>query len=77
MMGYFADSSNNNRVTYNTFKENRLSAVFTGCTTNIWDHNYWNRPRLLPKPILGYKTVGKIPVPWVNFDRNPAKQPIN
>jgi hypothetical protein len=51
--------------------------------------NYWFQPRFLPKPIFGL--VGKIsiilsillgelipiPLPWVLFDYNPAKQPYD
>lgn len=70
-------SSNNNTIKNNNFKRNLLSAIFIDCSKTNWNHNYWNRPRLFPKPIFGIKTVGKIPIPWVNFDRNPAKQPIN
>jgi len=70
-----SDSSNNNEITYNTFRKNLLSAVFIGCVTNTWNHNYWNRPRVLPKTIVGLRRVGKVSVPWINFDLHPAKTP--
>jgi len=69
-------SSDYNKIMYNNFKWNLLPATFIGCTKNTWYKNYWNRPRLLPKPIFGYKLVGKVPIPCIDFDRNPAKNPI-
>lgn len=72
------NSSDGNTIRYNNFKKNfPITAVFNGCSTNTWDHNYWNRPRILPKPIIGYKTIGKVPIPWINIDRHPAKQPYD
>lgn len=70
-------SSNNNEIQYNIFKKNLISALFFDCTKNNWNNNYWNRPRILPKPIIGFKLVGKIPIPWVDLDRHPAKQPVS
>lgn len=69
-------SSDYNKIMYNNFKWNLLPATFIGCTKNTWYKNYWNRPRLLPKPIFGYKLVGEVPIPCIDFDRNPAKNPI-
>jgi hypothetical protein len=31
-------------------------------------HNYWDQPRILPKPIFGY-------LPFVQFDWLPAREP--
>lgn len=42
---------------------------------NTWNQNYWNRTRLLPKPIFGKITIGFIPIPWINFDWHPATEP--
>ena len=49
---------------------------------DLWDGNYWNRPRLLPKPIFGIKFIKltenrSIPFPWINFDWNPAQEPYD
>jgi len=45
-------------------------------STIKWDGNYWNRPRLLPKPILG-----RLPpsgnIPWFHFDLHPAQEPYD
>lgn len=68
--------SEGNNIKNNTFKKNLISAAFFDCKNNYWDHNYWNRARLLPKIIFGYKTMlDKIPIPWLNVDKHPAKQP--
>lgn len=70
-------SSNYNIIENNHFSRCLLPAVFTDCKENYWNHNYWNRPRLLPKTIKGLRTVGKIPVPWINLDLHPALKPYN
>jgi len=45
-------------------------------STIKWDGNYWNKPRSLPKPILGqFPPIGMMP--WVQFDWHPAKEPYN
>jgi len=75
IVGINLRKSENNNISRNILSKNIFSALFSGCKKNIWNNNYWNRPRILPKPIFGFKTVGKIPIPWINFDRNPARQP--
>jgi parallel beta-helix repeat protein len=41
-----------------------------------WDGNYWDRPRSIPKPILGRMgPSGRIP--WIHFDLNPAEEPYD
>lgn len=46
---------------------------------NYWNENYWNRPRIFPKPIIGFilfdTEIGSVLIPWVTFDWNPAKEP--
>jgi len=54
---------------------------------NIWKNNYWGKPRIFPKPILGLKqTHFYYPtpfgilwffIPWLRFDWHPARQPYN
>lgn len=43
----------------------------------IWENNYWGKPRLLPKAILGFRMIlGGIPIPLrVQFDWRPALKP--
>jgi len=68
--------SEGNKVINNTFRKNILSATFIDCKQNFWFNNYWNKPRILPKTIIGFKMLGKIPFPfWLNFDKNPALEP--
>jgi parallel beta-helix repeat protein len=61
-----------------------LGEGFQNKITKIkWKNNYWNRPRLFPKLILGSIVFQKNPqspiiiIPWINFDWNPAKVPYN
>jgi parallel beta-helix repeat protein len=45
---------------------------------NKWNGNYWNRPRLIPKPILGKIEKAELhylSFRWYNIDWNPAKDP--
>jgi len=67
-----------NKITYNTFMNNTQHAFFSDCIYNIWDYNFWGRPRLLPYPIFGYLWYGKLlHVPWVNIDWHPAQEPYD
>ena len=43
----------------------------------VWSENYWGRPRILPKPIFGIMVIGSVPIPWFNFDWNPAQEPYD
>ena len=74
---YILRHSKDNTITYNTFKKNTFSAIFTDLTKNKWDHNYWNRLRISPKIIFGFKMINKLPIIpcWINVDWHPAKQP--
>jgi len=59
--------ANKNNFIRNNFEGNKLN-VFGQISHNHWLHNYWDRPRLLPKPIFGY-------LPILQFDWLPAQQP--
>ena len=72
---YLSKSSNDNCFKYNNIQGNLISAIFFGCTKNCWYKNYWNRPRLLPKAVKGIRNIGKLPIPWVNFDFKPSLKP--
>lgn len=65
-----------NRIKQNNFINNVRQAGFDqnlGFTAgNHWAQNYWNRPRILPFPIVG--TVFVI-MSWVQFDWHPAMKP--
>jgi len=69
--------SNDNKIQNNTFKKDNIPAIFYNCKNNFWYNNYWNRPRFLPKTIIGLNFLfGKIPIPSFDFDKKPAKKPI-
>jgi len=69
---YLSDSPSNN-INYNNFYQNIVDASFNSAFVgNDWNYNYWNRPRILPKPIIG--TIYYY-IPWLNFDWFPAKEP--
>lgn len=65
-------SSEGNVMKGNVFQKNVISALFFDCTQNYWNGNYWNHPRVFPKPILGFLKVTTIPRLTLNFDRHPA-----
>ncbi len=65
-------SSEGNIIKNNIFKRNLLSVCFIDCSQNFWMNNFWNRPRMMPKPVLGFRYFGILPVPWLNFDMHPA-----
>jgi parallel beta-helix repeat protein len=71
-IGLQLELSEGNIIKNNTFAKNLLAAIFTDCSSNTWNGNYWNRPRILPKLIYGYRTFGNLPVPWMNLDLNPS-----
>ena len=62
-----------NFILKNNFINNTLSASFEFGLLNWWSRNYWDRPRLLPKPIFG----SIVDIPWINFDWRPALKPYD
>lgn len=76
---YLRYSSNDNKIEYNTFQNNFRDVYFQD-SSNSWNHNYWSRPKVLPKLILGGKTIppiGGYVLPWLEFDWHPAQEPYN
>jgi parallel beta-helix repeat protein len=75
---YFKDSSQN-IITKNTLKNDKFNADFVTHTLlhsgNSWRSNYWERPRLLPYPVLGTYKVNNTPHPWIAFDWTPLRSP--
>jgi parallel beta-helix repeat protein len=55
------------RIENNTFAFNIVSALFINCYSR-WSGNYWGRPRILPRPIVG--TI--LHIPMIQFDWNPS-----
>jgi parallel beta-helix repeat protein len=67
-----------NIIINNSIERCSYAAMSMGLTNNYWYHNYWNRPRILPKPIFAYKMFLKgISIPYLitDIDWNPAKKP--
>jgi parallel beta-helix repeat protein len=68
-----------NSVKRNNFINNDLHAQFIygipilQRLTNIWFGNYWDKPRLLPYPILGLLVL----LPIIQFDWRPALKPYD
>jgi parallel beta-helix repeat protein len=63
-------------VTNNNFIANGRNAIFYNTKfiwmySNRWKGNYWDRPRILPYPILGQMFL----LPWIQFDWRPALTP--
>jgi len=74
IFGIFFTNSYCNKIISNNFIKNIIKAFFI-FGHNTWNENYWNRPRILPKPIFGIIIKGFLPIPWLNFDKNPAFRP--
>jgi len=77
--------SGSNTIIKNNFIDNKIHHAFFGIYSvpckNTWMQNYWNRPRLLPKIIFGMREIRLnsyiIPIPWIEFDWNPAQEPYD
>jgi len=81
-----------NTIIKNNFLDNNVDAFFKYPIKNIlskknlWRQNYWNEPRLLPKPIRGQiwrRISSNVPpfytihLPWFNIDWRPALKPYD
>jgi parallel beta-helix repeat protein len=68
-----------NLIQYNNFKyQKKISNILSGDSDNKYMGNFWNKPRLLPIIIWGFKTnrFGFIPfLPSLDVDWRPAKKP--
>jgi parallel beta-helix repeat protein len=79
MYGIFLrDNSNNNTIKNNNFRFNiLLDAFLKNSFFNHFYQNYWNRPKLFPKVILGIKKTGLLFLPMISFDLKPLKLPYS
>jgi parallel beta-helix repeat protein len=59
----------------NIITGNYLSTVWFNNSKNMWNGNYWHRPRLFPKLIFGEKTVLGHRFPDFQVDWTPLRQP--
>ena len=73
--GIYLDMSGFNKINYNNFYQNIRDASISMDTSNSWNNNYWDRPRILPKPIIGWGLLWIFP--FINFDWHPAKEPYD
>ena len=71
--GIYLQDSSGSIISGNNFIDNEIDASFNNCNDTIWDHNYWNEARNLPKAIHGKFNF----IPWLNFDWHPESQPYN
>lgn len=59
----------------NTFLQNQQPAFFINSFHTTWKHNYWNHPRMLPKPIPGVILIDSLRFPTMKVDWQPAVKP--
>jgi len=87
-----ATSAQNAVVENNFIRNTGPDGLFTlakqSHSKNLWDKNYWDRPHLLPKLIIGRKAVLSLPgipfhfppmtlmMPWYTADWHPAQKPF-
>jgi parallel beta-helix repeat protein len=65
---------------FNTFNknnliDNNLDVFLVNSFLDFFTMNYWKRPRVLPKVIIGIVVIGLIPIPFINVDLRPAQEP--
>ena len=79
-VGSVSANCNNNYIIKNNFINNERHARFfhfliqdESIPLNIWDQNYWDQPRNIPKIIFGFHTF----IPWINIDWRPAQKPYD
>jgi parallel beta-helix repeat protein len=68
------ERSFDNEIRYNNFIGNSKGYCFLICSSNKWQGNYWDKPRIFPKLIFGYKD-GILWIRWINIDWFPAQEP--
>jgi len=75
--GLYLSGSSHNQITSNNFRKNKLNVFFVNCDNSSYDSNYWDRPRLLPKPIFGLIQKIRFKVPRFEFDWHPSQEPYD
>ena len=78
--GVFLSRAWDTMISMNTFMNNIVHARFFSdniLPSNHWDQNYWGRPRVLPKPIFGVKSIYNIYPGFFEFDWHPAQEPYD
>ena len=76
--GVYLKDSAGNFIQNNNLRNYKMNACFVAHTLihrkNIWTQNYWERPRIMPYPILGCIKLEKITISWMNIDWTPLAQ---
>ena len=75
-IGIFLYASKQNYIQNNNFIHNFINAMFH-TSNNKWNDNYWTRPRILPKPIIGVSLINFKRIPVIQFDWHPALKPYD
>ena len=76
--GVYLDRAFFTIVKENNLLQNKHQALFVDSFFSVWERNYWNRPHLLPKVILGKVFVFYWIGPWlINIDWHPAQEPYD
>jgi parallel beta-helix repeat protein len=77
-------NSTNNLIQQNNFIKKHRNAVFiynAYCISinkkinNIWFQNYWNKPKILPKPIICISLINNKKIIHIEFDLFPTQKP--
>ncbi|MFE3845944.1 nitrous oxide reductase family maturation protein NosD [Thermoplasmatota archaeon] len=80
----FYFGSRNSIITMNNLIGHRIPSAFF-CdpidANNTWHNNYWGRPKIFPKLIIGQLIIKEGPFPstrfWIKFDWHPAIKPFD
>jgi parallel beta-helix repeat protein len=75
--GIFLSEAKYTNINRNNFIGNSRSVKFWQSYSNNWDNNFWDRPRLFPKIIIGKTGNAWFGVPWINIDWHPASEPYD
>jgi parallel beta-helix repeat protein len=79
MESIFLDESIFNEIHQNNFLKKTKNAGFSRSIRNNWNDNFWYKPRVLPKPIIGdffLTRLGRY-FPCINLDWHPAQEPFD
>ena len=76
-IGIYLSQAKYTSINKNNFYRNGKSAKFWQSNTNNWDNNYWDKPRIFPKIIIGKTGNAWFGPPWINIDWHPAKEPFD
>jgi parallel beta-helix repeat protein len=72
ILGIYLTDSYGTTVSSNDFMSNRIDACFVD-SLSLWIGNYWNRPRLFPKPIIGTRNSSLV----IDLDWRPSLKVCN